>query len=384
MSDWQYLFIAGASRSGTTLLMNLLDGHPDLVVFPMEHRVFPGFFRTPPENRPAYFHGSFIEDRAAGQQSILASKALHDKYRERMERELGIDFFLDVDHEKFLETYRKTLGPSQPTLRAVLDSLMVALLSSSRAVPKTADSFRYAVFKDPFTTEFFAQETAKELPKSRFIHIIRNPYARYCSVKRRNIRTARLTQRRFVKRVYYRDFVTGLAEESIASLGSAIDNRDSIGEDRYRLILFEDLVAEPDSVMRAACAWLEVPFHDNLTSPSKLGSRMESGSSFAPVSGVDSEASSRWIRHFESMTSSSERDAYNRYMAASDFAELYQLIPPESSEQSVLKWLIPYRNERVRDYLWRVMTRQARISESAGPAVIESMKRRLPKLITGN
>ncbi|NNE36395.1 MAG: hypothetical protein HKN13_14255, partial [Rhodothermales bacterium] len=152
MSDWQYLFIAGASRSGTTLLMNLLDGHPDLVVFPMEHRVFPGFFRTPPENRPAYFHGSFIEDRAAGQQSILASKALHDKYRERMERELGIDFFLDVDHEKFLETYRKTLGPSQPTLRAVLDSLMVALLSSSRAVPKTADSFRYAVFKDPFTT----------------------------------------------------------------------------------------------------------------------------------------------------------------------------------------------------------------------------------------
>ena len=32
------LLIGGALRSGTTLLLNQLDGHPEMLCFPMEHK----------------------------------------------------------------------------------------------------------------------------------------------------------------------------------------------------------------------------------------------------------------------------------------------------------------------------------------------------------
>src|SRR5690349_23794625 len=34
-------FIAGQAKSGTTLLVSLLDGHPELLVFPLETAYFP-------------------------------------------------------------------------------------------------------------------------------------------------------------------------------------------------------------------------------------------------------------------------------------------------------------------------------------------------------
>src|SRR2546430_16569908 len=39
--DQRACFIAGQAKSGTTLLIALLDGHPELLVFPQETAYFP-------------------------------------------------------------------------------------------------------------------------------------------------------------------------------------------------------------------------------------------------------------------------------------------------------------------------------------------------------
>ena len=39
-SNFEYVFICGAKRSGTTILTSLLDGHPNLFVFPGEFQAF--------------------------------------------------------------------------------------------------------------------------------------------------------------------------------------------------------------------------------------------------------------------------------------------------------------------------------------------------------
>jgi hypothetical protein len=39
-----FVFIGGAPRSGTTLLSNLLDGHPEVLVFPKEHSTLERYF----------------------------------------------------------------------------------------------------------------------------------------------------------------------------------------------------------------------------------------------------------------------------------------------------------------------------------------------------
>src|SRR4051812_18789304 len=39
--DQRACFIAGQAKSGTTLLVSLLDGHPQLLVFPLETAYFP-------------------------------------------------------------------------------------------------------------------------------------------------------------------------------------------------------------------------------------------------------------------------------------------------------------------------------------------------------
>ena len=38
------IIITGARRSGTTFLLDLLDGHPDLVVFPTDLRILYAYF----------------------------------------------------------------------------------------------------------------------------------------------------------------------------------------------------------------------------------------------------------------------------------------------------------------------------------------------------
>lgn len=51
MAQLEFIFIVGPERSGTTLLASLLDGHPDILVWPYEWHVFTWFWNGIPGER---------------------------------------------------------------------------------------------------------------------------------------------------------------------------------------------------------------------------------------------------------------------------------------------------------------------------------------------
>lgn len=77
------------------------------------------------------------------------------------------------------------------------------------------------------------------------------------------------------------------------------------------------------------------------------------------------------------MTSSSERDVYNRCLALSDYGRYYALTLPSGDRPSVFTWSKPYKHERFRDYAWRLATRQGLIGSDADA---RGLKNRLPEL----
>jgi hypothetical protein len=373
----RYLFIAGAARSGTTLITNLLDGHQDLLVFPMEHKVFKKYFTNPAGRRSDYFSTDFIEHRTEGQQSVLGSRALFEAYRARMQREFAIDFRLDVDAGRFLDVYRASISDADVSLetifRALSEALMASRLSNGEAGPRP----RWAVFKDPFTTEFFAQHASRELTTARYLHVIRDPYARYASFKKRQLRRGRVLPRSVVPRINFRDFVSGFAEQAIASLHRGLENQRVLGPDRYRIVRFEDVVADPEAELRELSEWLDVDFDAAMLQPSRLGKSTESGSSFSPTSRIDPTTVDRGRAYFMDMTSSSERDVYNRCLALSDYGRYYALIHPTGDGPSLYTWSKPYKHERLRDYAWRLASRQGFVESDAEAS---ALKTRLPDL----
>jgi hypothetical protein len=235
------------------------------------------------------------------------------------------------------------------------------------------------VYKDPFTTEFFAERAAAELPRAKFIHIIRDPYARYCSIKKRQIRRGAILGRKTTRRVNYVDFATGFAEQVVASLHTGLENQRILGEDRYLIMRFEDLVEQPAVELNRLAGSLGLRFDASLMMPSKLGAPIESGSSFRPVTGIDHKTADRGREYFFQMTSASERDVYNRCLAASEYGRFYTLMTPQPSAKSLITWLEPYKRERIRDYCWRIATGQG-LHKTNGQSVSEELKHRLPSL----
>ncbi len=100
----KFLFIGGAPRSGTTLLMNLLDSHPDLLVFPFEHSTIERYFWNK-DNIQHYALNEFISKRQEGQQTILANKDFLNQYYQKIKKEYNKDFSLDINPEVFFKTY---------------------------------------------------------------------------------------------------------------------------------------------------------------------------------------------------------------------------------------------------------------------------------------
>lgn len=373
-SPVRYLFIGGAPRSGTTLLANMLDGHAEMLVFPMEHSTFERYLGVPSSRHRSYFSREFVERRSEGQQSVLADRRLYGEYRERMKEEYGVEFIMDIDAEAFLTRYRSTLEDGEATLERVFRALARGLTASNEFAAAVGPAAVYAAFKRPYFTELWAEEVASRMPTARFIHVIRDPRARYASAKKRRLRTGPFG-RTASRRINQEDFVTGHAQVSVSSLHYGLKNRHSLGVDRYLIVRYEDLVGAPEETIGKVAHWLGVRVEPALLTPTRLNVPAASGSKFEVVTSIDSGAADR-RDEYEELTSPTERRIHHAYLEHSDYPDCYDL-PRDGRQPGLLRWAYPFRHERVRDYLWRLVTGKARLD--AAPEELEwKLREQLP------
>ena len=209
-------FIVARGRSGTTLLRAMFDSHPDMAVPPESHFVVPMIERRRQlESRGRLSRSAFVADltgRYGFRRWDLDVRAVELRLR-------------DADPVDLASAIREVFG------------LYAEQLGKRRYAEKTPINVLHI------------EALAAVFPEARFIHLIRDG---------RNVALSYLDT----------DFgVTSVPEAAIhwrrfVRRGRRAGAR--IGSHRYREVLYEDLVDQPEPVLRSLCEFIELPFDPSM------------------------------------------------------------------------------------------------------------------------
>ena len=222
------IFIVGMNGSGTTMLLDCLDNHPDIFGFDRETKIIPYFIQS------AGKYGDLSQD---------------DNFIKMWEDFLNISFF------KYVNKGKKVPLPEN-------------WLDAPRSVAGVIDgTFNYFAEKDGKSrwcekTPMHAQHIcllAETFPGAKFIHIIRDGRACAASFHRRWGFIPELTVYRWKHTV-----------QEAQRQGNTIP-------DRYFELHYEELSDDPETWLRKVCSFLQVPYDQRIITLSRV--HRHSGSS---------------------------------------------------------------------------------------------------------
>ncbi|MCF8276804.1 MAG: sulfotransferase [Flavobacteriales bacterium] len=240
------IFILGAHKSGTTLLRNLLSGHPDLFVVPFESH----FFQLTDRN----VDYEYRKNTAKGLSKKQIEQNLVDWIKTSNEAvdPMGDTFVtgkLDLDRFKnsiSLSENDSTKQMFEKYMESIHQSLSSGLLpDSKRVVEKSVENAEFAI------------ELSEMFPDARFIHIVRNPYSNFVSLRKyKSVGVGFPLLNRMVKT--FRNSYHYLFENQ-----KYIKN--------YKVVRYEDILSQTESTMQSISEFLNIEFLPILLRPSHLG-----------------------------------------------------------------------------------------------------------------
>ena len=229
--------ILGYPKSGTTLLLALLDGHSNLCVVPEELRFF------------SYVCGQ--SDRIArvlektGLKEILSGGRVRSGGGERD--------YSAVPAQQVVADIR-ALDESTLSDRELLIRLMEIW---RRYVPgRMEDKWRW-VEKTPGNEKFLPVIDNWFGDRAVYVYIVRDPRDTYCSLS--------VARRGTKKEIGVEDFAVGWALSADIALWAhrRLPN--------LQIIRYESLVSQTEETMRTVCSHLDVPFADSVLIPTRYG-----------------------------------------------------------------------------------------------------------------
>ena len=225
------VFLHSSPRAGSTLLRVMLAGHPDLFCPPELNLLF---FEDMQEWHQNIGFGHELEWTSAGVQWAFMEL-------QGLESEAGQAFVdaLVQRNESAQQVYARLQG----------------LMGSRWLVDKTPT---YAM--DPTTL----QRAEEMFDDAKYIYLFRHPYPVMDSLLR--IRLDQLFGPSLFDQAEVDPFVVAETVWAIANR-NLLNFFDRIGPERCRWVRYEDLVSQPETVMRDLCRFLEIPFHEGVLHP---------------------------------------------------------------------------------------------------------------------
>src|SRR6185437_130463 len=248
------VYVCGVHRSGTTLLQNLLDGHPDLVVLPSEgtfYTVLESKLRALPGQKQCFFLAFEWVRRLANPINqppywlLGRSSASHSPYVDFAR--YFIAWWNVLDHEK---------NRHAPHLAVVL----------AYATCTNKLNAKHWVDKTP-ANERFLTRIWKETPSAKVIHMIRDPLDT-------------LNSRKMME-------PTVPVHRALADMKMSFkvaNNQSRLNDPRYMLVRYENLCNEPQAILESLALFLNIPITESLTTPTVAGMPVKANSTFANTS----------------------------------------------------------------------------------------------------
>ncbi len=269
------IFIFGAHKSGTSLVRALFDGHKDLFVIPFEAHFFqilnrwidyPLRRKLPrPVDREIFINNAteWLEfcNTSEDYQADNVTKGYFDvgKFSNYLESEIPKNISPENSLQLYLSVY----------VKAIYFSLHGSDLSEGkRVVEKSVDHAEFAV------------DLHQIFPSCTFIHIIRNPYANFVSIRKYK------TQKKYPRL----DYILGSLQNSYYNL-----YRNRILFEDYKVIKYEDLVRDPEQVMKELTNHANLEFTDSMLKPTSVGELWKGNStSEKKFKGISSDRLGKW------------------------------------------------------------------------------------------
>lgn len=267
------LFIGGCAKSGTTLLLSLLDGHPQLVVFPEETFYLKQYDRT-------YARMASLRDRIA-----YLLECTHVRFLKRgfVERDRSVVSKDTRDYRHFdYPRFENLVGAS--IRRPWMDDAM--MFSEVLRCYAVANGMRWETcvrwVEKSVCNEAYHAVMDRLFPLAKMIQMLRDPRAVYASRKKFLVtRYASYTKAHRLTR-----------EWNMCARQTPRLRKDPA---RFLVVRYEDLVTASEECIRAVCKFAGIDFFGNLLSPTRGGEAWKGNSAFtASFSGISTQAIDHW------------------------------------------------------------------------------------------
>ena len=247
------VFICGHRKSGTSMLVNLLDSADQAIVYPDDSGIFYLYYPrydTDQFNRKDKLQrlASYIikQHLAEGLTRPSQTKNQTEDLKKKCLKFANlVNTFPDKDFD-----FKKVL---QYFIKCFSECFYPNLLNPKVWIEKTTSS------------EIYASELAKIFPNAKFIHILRDPRDNWASLKsgwetyysKLNDDIRRLKQ--------------SMIERGKFGMELAKINKTILGENRYMVIRYEDLTSNPESEIKKITSFIGIPFHKKLLQQTIVG-----------------------------------------------------------------------------------------------------------------
>ncbi|MFC1809524.1 sulfotransferase, partial [Candidatus Omnitrophota bacterium] len=115
---------------------------------------------------------------------------------------------------------------------------------------------KYWIEKTPHN-ELNVQKLHSLFPKAKFVNVVRNPLTNITSFKKlsemRGWKTTSLEYIYLIKKLWH----------------AAKRNQEILGEDRYLIVSYEDLISQTRKILNGICTFLDIPFHETMLVPTE-------------------------------------------------------------------------------------------------------------------
>jgi hypothetical protein len=270
--DQPLFLISQAQRSGGTLLLRLLDGHPELHVVPFQLRGIDQAAKRPPET---------TEQAWAALHDPRLAKRYREGYRQRKGAVLDDDVThaIDLDPARQRELFDEcAAGLDRPTPRRLFDCYFTSYFSAWRDYAG-GGSARWLVGFEPGVCRSLCRRRALRAlyPDGRGLSILRDPWSWYASARRWEPQW----QDRRVALGHWHKTTAGAYKWRTE--WKAAERKEGGRKHGVGLISFDALLGDTEATMRRVAKWLGIEFRPQLLEPTFNGRPIRANTSFSDV-----------------------------------------------------------------------------------------------------
>lgn len=245
------VFLCGHRKTGTTMLLALLDNHPELLVYPADSGFFYAYYPRSESEKWSRSKKVDVINNFCIQNLDKEIKDLQPKDRQEL------NFSIPKFRKDFTVIANKTKLTPKDTLKSLIkafsENTEIDNSQSKHWVEKTT------------STEIYATEIIKWFPQAKFIHLVRDPRDNWASLK------SGWTKRYKKFNDSYFTLLQSMFDRGKLCMEMAIHNQKIIGEKQYLVLRYEDVVNNPKKYLREIAKFLDINYDNSLMLPTVLG-----------------------------------------------------------------------------------------------------------------